>query len=69
MVALVNTAISEYVATLTLGQMLPVTKLASLAYGASPYVTNVSNITLNGLTADLSASVKQVIRAGTIVVS
>lgn len=68
-VALVNTAISEYVATLTLGQMLPVTKLASLAYGASPYVTNVSNITLNGLTADLSASVKQVIRAGTIVVS
>ena len=57
------------IATLTLGQMLPVTKLASLAYGASPYVTNVSNITINGLTADLSASVKQVIRAGTVVVS
>lgn len=67
--ALVNAAISNYISTLTLGQSLPVTKLASLAYGASPYVTNVTNITINGLSADLTATVKQVIRAGTIVIS
>lgn len=67
--ALVNAAIANYISTLTLGQSLPVTKLASLAYGASPYVTNVTNITINGLTADLTATVKQVIRAGTIVIS
>ncbi|HGF5590174.1 TPA: baseplate J/gp47 family protein [Klebsiella quasipneumoniae subsp. similipneumoniae] len=67
--ALVNAAIANYIATLTLGQSLPVTKIASLAYGASPYVTNVTNITINGLTADLTASVKQVIRSGTIVIS
>jgi uncharacterized phage protein gp47/JayE len=67
--ALVNAAIANYIATLTLGQSLPVTKIASLAYGASPYVTNVTNITINGLTADLTATVKQVIRAGTIVIS
>ena len=67
--ALVNAAIANYIATLALGQSLPVTKLASLAYGAGPYVTNVTNITINGLTADLTATVKQVIRAGTIVIS
>lgn len=68
-VALVNTAITDYIATLGLGDALPVTKLASLAYGASTYVTNVTNITINGSSADLTATAQQVIRAGTVTVS
>ncbi len=68
-VALVNTAITNYIATLTLGQSLPLTKLSAVAYDASTYVTNVTNITINGSSSDLAATVKQVIRAGTVVVS
>lgn len=68
-VALVNTAITDYIATLTLGQTLPITKLSAVAYSASTYVTNVTNITINGSSSDLTATVQQVIRAGTVVVS
>ncbi|RRW77602.1 baseplate protein [Pantoea dispersa] len=68
-VALVNTAITNYIATLSLGQFLPITKLSAVAYEASTYVTNVTNITINSATSDLTATVKQVIRAGTVVVS
>ncbi|VTP12708.1 Baseplate J-like protein [Phytobacter ursingii] len=68
-VALVHTAITSYLATLTLGQSLPVSKLAALAYDASTYVTNVTNIQINSSTADLTATAKQVIRAGTVTIS
>lgn len=68
-VSLVQAAIQEYIASLSLGQLLPYTQLATVAYGASPLVTNVSSVTLNSGTADLAASGKQVIRAGIISVS
>ena len=68
-VTIVNTAITNYIATLSLGQALPITKLSAIAYGASSYVTNVTNITINSSASDLTATVKQVIRAGTVVVS
>lgn len=68
-VALVDTAVTDYLASLTLGQSLPVSKLAALAYGASPYVTNVTNIQINSSSADLSATAKQVIRAGIVTIS
>ncbi|WP_041692073.1 baseplate J/gp47 family protein [Erwinia billingiae] len=68
-VSLAQAAIQEYIASLSLGQLLTYTQLATVAYGASPLVTNVSSVTLNSGTADLAASGKQVIRAGTIAVS
>jgi len=68
-VALVQAAIQEYIASLSLGQLLAYTQLAKVAYSASPLVTNVTSLTLNSGTADLAASAKQVIRAGTISVS
>lgn len=68
-VAMVQAAIQEYIASLSLGQLLPYSKLSNIAYGASSLVTNVSSVTLNGSTSDLAASGKQVIRAGTISVS
>ncbi|MDY0929143.1 baseplate J/gp47 family protein [Enterobacter sp. CFBP8995] len=68
-VAMVQAAIQQYIASLSLGQLLPYSKLSNIAYGASQLVTNVSSVTLNGGTSDLAASGKQVIRAGTISVS
>lgn len=68
-VAMVQAAIQEYIASLSLGQLLPYSKLSNIAYGASSLVTNVSSVTLNGATADIAATGKQVIRAGTISVS
>ncbi|OQS42346.1 baseplate J/gp47 family protein [Chromobacterium haemolyticum] len=68
-VALVTSALQAYIAGLTLGQLLPFTQLAAVAYGASPYVQNVSSVTLNSGTADLAATSRQVIRSGTINVS
>lgn len=68
-VALITSALQSYIASLSLGQLLPYTQLATIAYGASSLVTNVSSVTLNSGTSDLAASGQQVIRAGTISVS
>lgn len=68
-VSLVNAALQAYIASLSLGQLLPFTQLATVAYGASPLVINVSGVTLNSGTSDLAATQRQVIRAGTIAVS
>lgn len=68
-IALVVAALQTYIAGLSLGQLLPFTQLATVAYGASPYVLNVSSVTLNGGTSDLAATNRQVIRAGTLTVS
>ncbi|AMG57767.2 baseplate J/gp47 family protein [Pantoea vagans] len=68
-VALVQAAIQKYIASLSLGQLLAYTQLVKVAYGASSLVTNVTSLTLNSGTADIAASAKEVIRAGTISVS
>ncbi|WP_435607730.1 baseplate J/gp47 family protein [Pseudomonas knackmussii] len=68
-VANVVAALQAYIASLKLGQILPYTQLAAVAYGVSPAITNVSGVLLNSSTADLSANQKQVIRPGSIVVA
>ncbi|MGF6154042.1 baseplate J/gp47 family protein [Pseudomonas fluorescens] len=68
-VALVTTAIQTYISGLTLGQILPYTQLAAIAYGVSPGITNVSGVLLNSGTADLGATNKQIIRPGTVTVA
>lgn len=68
-VTLVKNAITNYINLLTLGQTLYYTRLAQIAYDASPGVTNVSGTTLNSGTADLTASAQQVIKAGVVSVS
>lgn len=67
--SLVSQAVASYVSTLSIGQTLPITRLAQVAYDASDSVANVSGIAINGAGADLAASGKQVVRAGTITVS
>jgi uncharacterized phage protein gp47/JayE len=67
-VAQVIAALQAYINTLAIGATLPFTKLASVAFGASAGVTNVTGITLNGGTADLTATIQQVIKTGTLTV-
>ncbi|QAU22606.1 baseplate protein [Dyella sp. M7H15-1] len=51
--AAVQAATQTYLASLTLGQTCAYTRLAQVAYDASPGVTNITGLTLNGGTADL----------------
>ncbi|PUA19572.1 baseplate J/gp47 family protein [Glaciimonas sp. PCH181] len=67
--ALVTTAIASYINALTLGQSLSFSRLTQIAYDASVGVTNVTGITLNGATADMSATAQQTILAGTVSVA
>ncbi len=68
-VALVSGAIATYVNSLPIGATLPTTRLAQLAYAASPAVENVSQILINGGTADLVPTRVGVIKAGLITVN
>ncbi|QOR55293.1 MAG: hypothetical protein SHS37scaffold220_62 [Phage 67_12] len=65
-VALVNAALTAYINALPLGTSLPYSRLALIAYGASPGVLNVTAITLNSGTADLTATPLQAIKCGTL---
>ncbi|CAH2911437.1 MAG: hypothetical protein CPSOU_1989 [uncultured Paraburkholderia sp.] len=65
-VSQVQAALQAYIATLSIGQTLAYTRLAQVAYDASPGVTGVSAITLNGGTSDLTATQQQLIVSGTL---
>lgn len=66
---LVANAIKAFVNALGMGQTLTYTRLAQIAYDASPGVINVTAVQLNGGTADLVATSKQVIKWQTVTVS
>jgi uncharacterized phage protein gp47/JayE len=66
---LVKTAVQNYINALSLGQTLTYSRLAQVAYDASPGVTNVTGVTLNSGTSDLTATSQQVIKAGTVTVA
>lgn len=68
-VGLVGTALRSYINALLLGQTLTYSRLAQVAYDASPGVTNVTAVLLNGGTADVTATTQQVIKAGTVTVA
>jgi uncharacterized phage protein gp47/JayE len=50
---LVSAAITQYVNSLSVGAILPYSILSKLAYDASPGISNVQSVLLNGGTADL----------------
>jgi uncharacterized phage protein gp47/JayE len=66
--ARVAVAITEHLASLPVGGVLRFTRLAQLAYDASPAVANVSAVSLNGGTADLDPGPAGVVRPGAVVV-
>jgi len=68
-VALVQTALQNYINSLAIGQTLSYTRLAQVAYDASPGVTNVTATTLNGGTSDLAAASQQIVKYGTVTVA
>jgi uncharacterized phage protein gp47/JayE len=67
-IAAVNSAITTFVNTLPVGATLPYTRLAQLAYDASPVVINVTGLTLQGGTADLVAAPGTVIKIGSLAI-
>jgi uncharacterized phage protein gp47/JayE len=67
-IAAVSSAITTFVNTLPVGAGLAYTRLAQLAYDASPAVTNVTGLTLQGGTADLAASPSTVIKLGALAI-
>ena len=67
--AAVNTAITAFVASLNIGATLSYTRLVQIAYDASAGVNNVTGLTLNAGTADLTATQQQLIVLGTLTVS
>ena len=66
--AAVAAAISVYVASLPIGGLLPLSRLASIAYGASATITNVSALAINGA-GDLLPPPTGIVMAGSITVS
>jgi uncharacterized phage protein gp47/JayE len=64
----VGTALANFLNSLTLGVSVPYTQLASVAYGVAG-VQNVTAVTLNGGTSDLTANAKHRVVAGTITVN
>ena len=67
--ALVGTAIGSYINSLPIGACLPLTKLAQIAYSASPAVINVSTLLTNGSASDLTIPITGVVKAGVIAVN
>lgn len=62
-------ALTAYIEALPVGATMPFNRIAQVAFDADPNITNISSVTLNGGTADLTATPGQVIRAGNIVVN
>lgn len=67
--ATVQTAVQDYIDSLTLGQTLLWSKLAQVAFNASPGVADVQSVLLNGGTANLTSTAKQVIKYQTVSVT
>ncbi|HEX7854429.1 MAG TPA: baseplate J/gp47 family protein [Sphingobium sp.] len=65
----VKAAIIAYINALPLGGSLDWSRLFQIAYDASPGVSNVSAVTLNGGTSDLAISAKQTAKAGTVTIA
>jgi uncharacterized phage protein gp47/JayE len=64
--AAVDAALVAYLNTLATGTSLPLTRVASVAYGVSG-VSNVTGITINTVAADLVVTANQIVKAGTVV--
>jgi uncharacterized phage protein gp47/JayE len=68
-VAAAQQAVVAHIAGLGIGEPLRWSRIAQLAYGASPAVVNVTDVLVNGGTADLVPGADGVVRPGTVLVS
>jgi uncharacterized phage protein gp47/JayE len=65
----VQAAVRSYVNTRALGEDLAANRLYQIAYDASPNVIGVTNLLVNGVAGDIVIERKEVIKAGTVVIS
>lgn len=62
-------ALESYINTLGLGNTLYFTRVSQIAYDASEGVTNVSAVTVNSATSDITADAKHTIKSGSFAVT
>jgi hypothetical protein len=67
--AIVSAALTTYINTLTLGETLYYTRLAQVAYDSTPGVLNVTSVTLNSGTSDLTANAEHIIKVVSITIN
>jgi uncharacterized phage protein gp47/JayE len=67
--AVVGNAIGAYINSLPIDAVLPLTRLAQIAYSASPAVVNVGAVMANGSTSDIAVRATEVVKAGVIAVN
>lgn len=65
----ITSAIGAYVDALSVGAPLPTSRIVQIAYTASPNVTNVTTVLLNGQALDVVVQPSGVIKIGTVMVS
>ncbi len=65
----VVSAVTGYIDALSVGQAMRFSRLAGLAYDASPDVVNVVSVELNGGSADLGGQADAVVRCSSVVVT
>ncbi len=65
----VSSAITAFVDTLPIGAPLPVTRISQVAYAADPAVVNVSQVLINGASADVIPSATSVVKVSLVTVS
>ena len=65
--AAVAAAVQAYAAALPIGTPLPLSRVAAIAYGADPSITNVSQLSINGA-GDLVPAASGIIKPGTVTV-
>ena len=69
LLAPVQNAIANYINALPVGSTLSITRIAALAYGVSPTISNVSGVSINGSGSDLVAGATAVVKTQTVTVS
>jgi uncharacterized phage protein gp47/JayE len=65
----VSRALTLFINSLPIGASLPISRVIQLAYSASSEVANVTQVQINGQTADIAAVPNGVIKAGLITVN
>lgn len=65
----VSTAIKNYLNGLAGGTAVFLTRIYQVAYDASPDISEVTSLTLNGGTSDVAVTINQVAKAGTVTVT
>jgi phage-related baseplate assembly protein len=68
-VSVVTSAITSYINALSIGELLPLSRLAQVAYDASGAITNVTQLLVNGSTADIIPGSTGIVKVGTVAVS